>query len=116
MYRLPHLSREQFQRYWREIHPRSAGPGAAGALRIRRYVQLHTMPAESNAWLRASRNGPEEFDGVAEMWFDDEQDLRAAWSSEEGAAALRCMLEDERNFVDWGRSVIFVAREEAVLG
>ena len=42
--RLPHLSREQFQDYWLNTH----GPLVASVretLRIRRYVQLHSLPA-----------------------------------------------------------------------
>ena len=43
--RLPQLSRYQFQRYWREQH----GPLVerhAEALRLRRYVQSHTLDVD----------------------------------------------------------------------
>src|SRR5881409_1469797 len=42
LHRLPALSREEFQRYWRERH----GPlvrESAKALGIRRHVQVHTL-------------------------------------------------------------------------
>lgn len=64
--RLPHLSREQFQDYWRNQH----GPLVlrhARALGFKRYVQVHTLDTPMNAALRASREAPEEFDGMAEV-------------------------------------------------
>ena len=62
--RLPTLSREEFQRHWRERH----GPlvrEAAKALGIRRYVQVHTLATPVNDALRRGRGGPEAYDGVA---------------------------------------------------
>lgn len=43
--RLSHLSREEFQRYWREKHGPLVQKHAA-TLRIRRYVQVHTKYEE----------------------------------------------------------------------
>ena len=40
--RLPHLSREEFQRYWREQHAPLVRAHAA-ALGIHRYVRAHTV-------------------------------------------------------------------------
>lgn len=42
LHRLPHLSRAEFQRYWRETHAPLVA-AAQQALGIRRYVQCHTM-------------------------------------------------------------------------
>jgi uncharacterized protein (TIGR02118 family) len=112
--RLPQLSREEFQRYWREQH----GPLVArhaDALRIRRYVQLHTRTDDVNQALRDSRGGPEEFDGVAELWWQDREDLLAAVASEAGQQAGRELLEDERRFIDLPRSPVWIADELVVL-
>ena len=68
--RLPHLSREEFQRYWRERHAPLVARHSA-TLAIQRYVQVHTRTDELNEMLRGSRGGPEEFDGVAELWWRD---------------------------------------------
>ena len=87
LHRLPSLSRDEFQRYWREQHAPLVAHHAA-TLRIRRYVQTHSLPDGDpvNAGLRASRGGPEDYDGVAELWWDSLDDLAAATAS----ATRRC--------------------------
>jgi uncharacterized protein (TIGR02118 family) len=108
--RLDRLSRAQFQRYWREIH----GPlvrSHAALLRIRRYVQTHTLDHPLNAALAASRGAPEEFDGIAELWWDSLDDLSAATASSEGRAASLALYEDERRFIDHARSPLWVCEQ-----
>ena len=112
--RLPHLSREEFQRYWRERH----GPlvrECAKALGIRRYVQVHTLDSPVNDGLRRGRGGPTAYDGVAELWFDSLDALTVAGATPEGKAAGRRLLEDERTFIDLARSPLFVAEEHPVV-
>lgn len=112
--RLPHLSREEFQRYWSDRH----GPLVrqhAPALRIRRYVQTHTSDDALNATLQASRGGPDAFDGAAELWWDSAEDLSAALATPEGRAAGAALLEDERRFIDLARSPLFVAEERPII-
>ena len=113
--RLPHLSREEFQRYWLERH----GPlvrSFATVLHIRRYVQMHTAVTPYNAALRESRGGPEEYDGVAELWWDSLDDLAAAVATDEGRSAGLALLEDERTFIDLARSPLFVGEEHTLIG
>jgi len=113
--RLPHLTRAEFQRYWHETH----GPlvrQRAAALRIRRYVQVHTLDHALNDALRASRGGPEAFDGVAELWWDSAADLQAATSTPEGRQASLELLEDERRFIDLANSPLWIAEERPVIG
>ena len=112
--RLPHLSRAEFQRYWHETH----GPLVrrhAATLRIRRYAQVHTLDDPLQDALRASRGGPEAYDGVAELWWDDRAALEAALAEPAAQAAARELLEDERRFIDLARSPLFVARERPVV-
>ncbi|MBI1884862.1 MAG: EthD domain-containing protein [Chloroflexi bacterium] len=112
--RLPELSREEFQRYWRETH----GPLVrrhAKTLRIRRYVQVHTLDTSVNEALRRSRNGAEPYDGVAELWWDSEEEFAAATATPEGREAVRELVEDERRFIDFARSPLWVAREYPVI-
>jgi uncharacterized protein (TIGR02118 family) len=112
--RLPHLTREEFQRYWRETHAPLVRSHAA-TLRIARYVQAHTLPAEASAAIRASRGAPEEYDGVAELWWESEADLAAATASEAGRAAGQALLDDERRFIDLARSPLFFSREHEIV-
>jgi uncharacterized protein (TIGR02118 family) len=116
--RAPHLTRDAFQRYWREEHAPLVQRHAA-TLGIRRYVQLHTVDHSVNAALSESRGGPDEypepFDGVAELWWDSVDALAAASATPEGRAASLALLEDERRFIDLGRSPIFVGEEATII-
>lgn len=112
--RLPHLSREEFQRYWRETHAPLVRKHAQ-ALRIRRYVQVHTLDSPVNEALRSGRGGPEPFDGVAELWWDSPEDLAAVMATPEGQQAGRELLEDERRFIDFQRSPLWIAQEHPIV-
>jgi uncharacterized protein (TIGR02118 family) len=112
--RLPHLSRAEFQRYWRETH----GPLVqryATTLRIRRYVQLHTLDHPLQDALRASRGGPEAFDGVAELWWESLEELEATLQDPAGQRAAAELLADERRFIDLARSPLWIGAEHAVV-
>lgn len=111
--RLPQLSRQEFQRTWRQDHAPLVEKHRQ-ALRIRRYVQLHTLDDPVNDVLRASRSGPEAFDGIAELWWDSLEELTAALATPEGAAAGAELLADERRFIDLERSPLWVGREQVV--
>ncbi len=112
--RLPQLTRDAFQHYWRETHGPMVRANAA-ALRIRRYVQLHTLETPVNDALRASRGGPEAFDGVAELWWDSLDDLQAAVATAAGQRAGQLLLEDERRFIDLAHSPLWVGEEHEII-
>jgi uncharacterized protein (TIGR02118 family) len=112
--RLPTLSREEFQRYWRDQHAKLVEKHAQ-TLRIHRYVQTHTVTSPANAALQASRGGPEEYDGVAELWWQSQEELAAATASDAGRRASLELLEDERRFIDLARSPLWIAEEHPVL-
>lgn len=108
------LSREEFQRYWRETHAPLVA-SVAKTLNIRRYHQLHTMDAALNATIRASRDAPEEYDGVAELWWDSLESLAAPGRTDEGRAAGALLLEDERRFIDLEHSPLFFTEEHTIV-
>lgn len=110
LHRLPQLSREAFQEYWRNSHAPLVARHRA-ALRIRRYVQCHAMTIDLNDAIRAGRAAPEMYDGVAELWWDGMDALQAALASPEGQAAGLALLEDERKFIDLPRSPLWFGRE-----
>ena len=112
--RRPELSREEFQRIWREEHALLVRRHAE-TLGIRRYVQAHTATTPFNDALRGSRSAPEEYDGVAELWWDSIEAAAQAASTPEGAKAATELLEDERRFIDLVHSPIFLAEEHVVV-
>jgi len=112
--RKPDLSREEFQRYWREHHAPLVRQHAS-ALGIRRYVQLHSIDDAISSAVAGPRRSPEPFDGVAELWFDDLETLAASGSTEAGRAAAAMLLEDERTFIDLPNSPLFLADEVAII-
>lgn len=112
--RLPHLSREEFQKYWLETH----GPlvrERADAIGMVRYVQLHTGHDAANEMLRASRGGPEPYDGVAELWFESLAALGAGFADEAGRRAAAELLEDEKRFIDLERSPLWLADAHTIM-
>jgi uncharacterized protein (TIGR02118 family) len=114
--RRPGMTRDEFQRYWREEHARLVERHAE-VLRIRRYVQTHARATDADdaiAGARGSETG--QYDVAAELWWDSVEDLLAASSSEQGQIAAAALLEDERRFIDLPNSPIWLGEENVVIG
>lgn len=108
--RHPDMTREQFQDYWTNNH----GPffmKNAAVMRAKKYVQSLTLDTPLNEGLRNSRGMLPEYDGVAEVWFESEQDLMEGMSSPEGQKLGVALQEDEGNFIDHSKSSAFIVRE-----
>ena len=106
-------TRQEFQEYWLNQH----GPffqKHAGDMRSKKYVQSHTLDSPLNEQFRESRGMQPDYDGVAEVWFESEEDLIAAMSSPEGQALAAALHEDEQNFIDHASSSAFLVREEVL--
>jgi len=93
------MSREEFLRYWREVHV----PLVKQVPNIRRYV---ISP------VRGAPLGEPDYDGMAELWFDDEQTAQAALATPETEATGR----DARNFIMKGSMRRFFSVEEEIIG
>jgi uncharacterized protein (TIGR02118 family) len=92
------MSREEFERYWREQHL----PLVAQLPGLRRLVVNYVLP---------DPNDPAPaYDGVAEDWFDDLQAHDAALASPQGQAVLA----DAPNFLDMTRFQLMIVEEEEV--
>ncbi|MFN4226208.1 MAG: EthD domain-containing protein [Hyphomonas sp.] len=113
--RLPHLSRAEFQRYWRQTHAPLVAERAK-TLGIIRYEQVHTGFDELNAGIRASRDAPEAYDGIAEIWFESEEAMHAAARNPGAAEAAAELLEDERRFIDLANSPLWFNQVHTILG
>ncbi|MEM9480502.1 MAG: EthD domain-containing protein [Verrucomicrobiota bacterium] len=108
--RRSNLSREEFQDYWLNKH----GPffqSKSGIMRAKKYVQAHTIESPLNEGFRVSRGLMQEYDGVAEVWFESEEALMEAMSSEEAQQLGIELLEDEENFIDHSKSSAFIVKE-----
>lgn len=104
------LAREEFQRYWREHHGPLMQRNMA-AFGARRYVQLHSLDGPEAAAIAGSRGGPEGFDGVAVVWWDDLDAFRQGTGTDDGRAAGKQMYKDELNFIDLEASPIFLTED-----
>ena len=110
------MSLEDFQSRWLRRHAPLVMKHAS-ALRIRRYIQAHVRPNDPMGQMLQQIYGTqgEPYDGVAELWWDDTGSLASSTATDESRKASRELLEDEGNFIDFSRSVIFVAEEYSVV-
>ena len=93
------MSTEEFRQYWLETH----APIVAKIPGLRKYTLVY-----ANAGLDGT---PPPFDGLAEMWFDDEASLEMAMASPEVGAAMA----DNKNLLDEDRLQILVAEDVSII-
>ncbi|HLW69597.1 MAG TPA: EthD family reductase [Candidatus Binataceae bacterium] len=98
--RIAGMPLDEFRRYWIDVHG-GLGTKVAG---FRRYVQSHLI---DEAYLYATP----QFDGVAQIWFDSHEAMRAAFETPEG----RAMAADGAKFLDMSVTRNFVAQEHVVI-
>lgn len=114
--RQAHLTREEFDHYWLNHHAPLVVKHAK-RLGIRHYIQ--TVPLASNpaqSALQQTRNSLSvDFDGCAELWWDDLESHLAARKTAEGLIALQELIEDERKFVDLERSQLWYGKERCII-
>ena len=75
----------------------AAGPDAARALGMRKYVQLHALPEDVKRRVASSRPGLEpEFDGIAEVYDGDQPHAPngCPWQAWSVSEVLRAWIED----------------------
>jgi len=111
--RLPSLSLGEFQGYWLNKH----GPlvrRLQPALRMTRYVQLHRLDNDWVDGMRKVRDAPEPYDGVAELWWQNDDDYLAGCRDPAAREAGRLLLEDEAKFIDLPRSPLWLGREQVI--
>lgn len=97
------LTQEEFLIYWKEKH----GPLVAKIVPgLKRYVQCHPLEVPGIE---------HEFDGIAELWWDDIESYRSyltIWmQSDEG----KMMRDDMEKFIDTSQIVRFVAEEKIIV-
>lgn len=112
--RLPQLTVQAFQRYWYEVHAPLVRKHQQ-ALRIARYIQFHSDFGPETQKLRALRNAPEPYDGVAEVWYQSREAMESLKNDPDAKQASRELLEDERRFIDLPRSPIWLGEEKVIV-
>lgn len=112
--RLPHLSREEFQRYWREHHAAMVRERAE-VIGIRRYVQRHVVSEPMFERAADIRGGLAAYDGIAELWWERESDRTPA---QQAAArqANQDLYDDGRTFIDMSASPVMFVEDVEVVG
>jgi len=85
MHRRPDLTPEEFSAYWRDVH----APIGLDMPGLRRYVQHRALPTSY------AKGRQPDFDGVAQVWFDDIESFRSGMASPAGTA----LGKDGPNFV-----------------
>jgi len=96
----PGLTDQEFFRYWKDVH----GPLGSRIPGLRKLVQSRRL-------IIAGDRHASDYDGLAELWFDDAEALLAARRSPEWRAST----EDEANFIDHNKVAYFVAEEHVIL-
>jgi uncharacterized protein (TIGR02118 family) len=94
------LSDEEFFHYWKNVH----GPIGARIPGLRGLVQSHRVSIPGDQYAP-------DYDGVAELWFDDIDALLTARQSPEWKASS----EDEANFIDRSKVAYFVSQEHVIV-
>jgi uncharacterized protein (TIGR02118 family) len=94
------LTDEEFFHYWKNVH----GPIGARIPRLRKLVQSHRLTVPGDKYRP-------DYDGMAELWFDDMEALLAARQSPEWRASTG----DEANFIDQNNVAYFVSEENIIL-
>jgi uncharacterized protein (TIGR02118 family) len=95
------LTHEEFFHYWKNVH----GPIGARIPGLRKLVQSHRVMIRGD-------HRKADYDGVAELWFDDADSLLAARQSPEWKAST----SDEANFIDHKKVAYLVSEEHVIVG
>ena len=104
--RKPGMSFDQFDRYWDGTHGALVVSIPEFTRHVRRYSQAHivdpTYDGAGMAWKRA------DYDGIAEVWFDDLAAMTTAFNEPRFVALLE---PDDEKFIDPAAVAIMVTEE-----
>ena len=100
-----HMTRPECHRYWQHVHGAMVLDTPAMVATMRRYSQSHTLDDALVPMLPPMR-----YDGLAELWFDTDDDLSACF----GPEYLATVHLDESSFVDLEQATAFMATEHLI--
>ena len=111
--RLPELSLKEFRDHWRDVHAPLVLKHKE-TLGIHGYSQLHNAQPSANRLMQNLRGTIRCFDGVGEFTIERDK-LEKARETVEGRKAMDELIEDERLFVDFSKSSIWLAKEHVIV-
>ena len=109
---LAQLSPEQFQDHYLNRHAPLV-KSYADTLGIYRYVQAHTIEDPLNETLRSLRGTKKPYYVHAEFIWDFKKMMMPS-NQKRGRQAMQEIAEDEKRFIDFSRSAIWVSKEHVV--
>lgn len=100
--RKPGLTKQQFLKHWKEVHGPLVARISPG---IKKYIQSHPLEVPGIEC---------EIDGIAELWFDNLEDLLRwrAWRNTEAGKPLN---EDEAGLIDMSQVGRFICQEHKIV-
>jgi uncharacterized protein (TIGR02118 family) len=107
MRRRPDLTHDQFTAYWRDVHAQLFSSQPVVKQYVRRYVQSRTIANPPRSVALA------DFDGIAQMWFDDMDGFHGVFSSQNYRDVIRV---DLQKFTDGTRSEFLFSEETSIIG
>ena len=106
MVRRSDFTYDRFIQYWREVHAPVFAAQLESKKHVRRYIQDHrtgdALPGTTSS----------NFDGVAEIWFDDISGAKAFFGSD---GYQKNVIPDEEAFMDRKRCELLYTREYNVM-
>lgn len=111
--RKPGSTAEEFHEYWGNRHAVLVS-GHAKTFGIVKYHQSHATTDSRN---EPNDVFPQRYDGVAEIWFESQQDLESWFKNDtpETIAAGKEIRNDERKFVDRSNSPYMIAEDRPII-
>jgi uncharacterized protein (TIGR02118 family) len=106
MVRRSDFTYDEFLKYWREKHAPLFAAQSASKTYVRRYTQDHRT-GDALPGTTASN-----FDGVAEIWFDDISGAKAFFGSD---SYKQNVIPDEEAFMDRKRCELLYSHEYSVM-
>ena len=115
MWKHPEIDEETFNRRWSGAHA-DLLRSKAEALRVVRYVQSHKCRIPPVDEALKQRYGSDAPDGLVELFWTSEAEMKEAMASPEGQEASAALVEDEKTLCDPSRMSSFFSMEEVVVG
>jgi uncharacterized protein (TIGR02118 family) len=107
--RAPHMTRDEFTRYWHDKHAPLVKSVPEFMCHVRKYVQHHSAPGAAEA---GSLFGDiSDYDGVGEIWFDSRESMDEALNE---PVYLEKIKPDERKFIDLDGCLSFISEERVM--